>query len=75
MNTLNETLSGFVPTRSLVGSGKDKQPYKEKSKSKDRRSKICQKKRRKTNVARIRILAPMALSQRDKQKERTSFIT
>ena len=37
MNTLNETLSGFVPTRSLVGSGKDKQPYKEKSKSKDRK--------------------------------------
>ena len=38
MNTLNETLSGFIPTRSLVGSGKDKQPYKEKSKSKDRKN-------------------------------------
>ena len=28
----NETLSGFIPTRSLVGSGKDKEPWKDKSK-------------------------------------------
>ena len=47
MNTLNEILSGFVPTRSLVGSGKDKQPYKAdstrsrpyKEKSKDKSKK------------------------------------
>ncbi len=48
MNTLNETLSGFVPTRSLVstkemnlrglkGSGKDKEPWKEKSKDKKKK--------------------------------------
>ena len=34
-----EPLSGFIPTRSLVGSGKDKEPYKEKSKSKDKSKK------------------------------------
>lgn len=33
----NETLSGFIPTSSLVGSGKDKQPYKEKSKDKSKK--------------------------------------
>ena len=53
----NETLSGFVPTRSLVGSGKDKQPYKadstrsrpykEKSKSKDRKKDFSDARRRK----------------------------
>lgn len=32
-----ETLSGFVPTRSLVGSGKNKEPWKEKSKDKKRK--------------------------------------
>lgn len=47
MNTLNETLSGFVPTRSLVGSGKDKEPYKEKSKSKDRKKDFSDARRRK----------------------------
>ena len=48
MKTINtEILSGFVPTRSLVGSGKDKQPYKAdstrsrpyKEKSKDKSKK------------------------------------
>ena len=33
----NETLSGFIPTRSLVGSGKDKEPWKEKSKDKKKK--------------------------------------
>ena len=44
----NETLSGFIPTRSLIrtkeihlrglkGSGKDKEPWKEKSKDKKRK--------------------------------------
>ena len=58
MNTLNETLSGFIPTRSLVstkeihlrglkGSGKDKQPYKEKSKSKDRKKDYSKERSRK----------------------------
>ena len=44
----NETLSGFVPTRSLVGSGKDKEPWKEKSKDKKKKrdySKEREKKR------------------------------
>ena len=43
----NEILSGFVPTRSLVGSGKDKQPYKEKSKSKDRKKDYSDARKRK----------------------------
>ena len=54
----NETLSGFVPTRSLVstkeihlrglkGSVKDKQPYKEKSKSKDRKKDYSDARKRK----------------------------
>ena len=43
----NETLSGFVPTRSLIDSGKDKQPYKEKSKSKDRKKDYSDARRRK----------------------------
>ena len=58
MKTNKETLSGFVPTRSLVstkeihlrglkGSGKDKQPYKEKSKSKDRKKDYSDARRRK----------------------------
>ena len=42
-----ETLSGFIPTRSLVGSGKDRQPYKEKSKSKDRKKDYSDARRRK----------------------------
>lgn len=42
-----ETLSGFVPTRSLVGPGKDKQPYKEKSKSKDRKKDYSDARKRK----------------------------
>ena len=37
MNTLNETLSGCVPTRSLIVSGKDKEPWKEKSKDKKKK--------------------------------------
>ncbi len=32
-----EPLSGFIPTRSLVGSGKDKEPWKEKSKDKKKK--------------------------------------
>ena len=47
MNTLNETLSGFVPTRSLVGSGKDKEPYKEKSKDKKKKRDWSQERSRK----------------------------
>ena len=47
MNTLNETLSGFVPTRSLVGSGKDKQPYKEKSKDKSKKKDYSDARKRK----------------------------
>ena len=43
----NETLSGFVPTRSLIDSGKDKQPYKEKSKSKDRKKDYSDARKRK----------------------------
>lgn len=48
MKTNKETLSGFIPTRSLVstkeihlrglkGSGKDKEPWKEKSKDKKKK--------------------------------------
>ena len=48
MNTHQEPLSGFIPTRSLIstkeihlrglkGSGKDKEPWKEKSKDKKRK--------------------------------------
>ena len=33
----NEILSGFIPNRSLIGSGKDKEPWKEKSKDKKRK--------------------------------------
>ena len=57
MNTLNETLSGFIPTRSLVGSGKDKQPYeadstrsrpcKEKSKDKSKKKDYSDARKRK----------------------------
>ena len=42
-----ETLSGFVPTRSLVGSGKDKQPYKEKSKDKSKKKDYSKERSRK----------------------------
>ena len=42
-----ETLSGFIPTLSLIGSGKDKQPYKEKSKSKDRKKDYSKERSRK----------------------------
>ena len=44
----NEPLSGFIPTRSLIGSGKDKEPWKEKSKDKKKKrdySKEREKKR------------------------------
>ena len=47
MNTLNETLSGFVPTRSLVGSGKEKEPWKEKSKDKKRKKDWSKERERK----------------------------
>ena len=43
----NETLSGFIPTRSLVGSGKDKQPYKEKSKDKSKKKDYSKERSRK----------------------------
>ena len=42
-----ETLSGFVPVRVLSGYGKDKQPYKEKSKSKDRKKDFSDERKRK----------------------------
>ena len=47
MKTNNETLSGFIPTRSLVGSGKDRQPYKEKSKDKSKKKDYSDARRRK----------------------------
>ena len=48
MKTINtETLSGFIPTRSLVGSGKDKQPYKEKGKDKSKKKDYSDARRRK----------------------------
>ena len=47
MNTHQEPLSGFVPTRSLIGSGKDKEPWKEKSKSKDRKKDYSKERSRK----------------------------
>ena len=58
MKTNKETLSGFVPTRSLVstkeihlrglkGSGKDKQPYKEKSKDKSKKKDYSKERSRK----------------------------
>ena len=43
----NETLSGFVPTRSFVGSGKDKQPYTEKSKDKSKKKDYSDARKRK----------------------------
>ena len=42
-----ETLSGFIPTRSLVGSGKDKEPWKEKSKDKSKKKDYSDARRRK----------------------------
>ena len=42
-----ETLSGFIPTRSLVGSGKDKEPWKEKSKDKKRKKDWSKERERK----------------------------
>ena len=47
MNTLNETLSGFVPMRILSGHGKDKEPYKEKSKDKSKKKDYSDARRRK----------------------------
>ena len=47
MNTLNETLSGFIPTRCLVGSGKDKEPWKEKSKDKSKKKDYSKERSRK----------------------------
>ena len=49
MNTLNETLSGFIPTRSLIGSGKDKEPWKEKSKDKSKKKDYKNERARKRN--------------------------
>ena len=45
----NETLSGFIPTRSLVGSGRDKEPYKEKSKDKSKKKDYKNERARKRN--------------------------
>ena len=42
-----EPLSGFVSTRSLVGSGKDKQTYKEKSKDKSKKKDYSKERSRK----------------------------
>ena len=48
MKTINpETLSGFIPTRSLVGSGTDKEPWKEKSKDKKRKKDWSKERERK----------------------------
>ena len=47
MKTNKETLSGFSPTRSFVGSGKDKQPYKEKSKDKSKKKDYSDARKRK----------------------------
>ena len=47
MKTNKETLSGFVPARSLIGSGKDKQPYKEKSKDKSKKKDYSKERSRK----------------------------
>jgi hypothetical protein len=41
-----ETFSGFIPTRNLVGSGRSK-PYKEKSKSKDKKRDWSKERQRK----------------------------
>ena len=43
----NETLSGFIPMRVLSGYGKDKEPYKEKSKDKKRKKDFSDARRRK----------------------------
>ena len=43
----NETLSGFVPMRILSGYGKDKGPYKEKSKDKSKKKDYSDARRRK----------------------------
>ena len=47
MKTNKEILSGFIPARSLVGSGKDKQPYKEKSKDKSKKKDYSKERSRK----------------------------
>ncbi len=47
MKTNKETLSGFIPTRSLVDSGKDKEPWKEKSKDKKRKKDWSKERERK----------------------------
>ena len=43
----NETLSGFVPTRSVVGAGKYNQPYKENSKDKSKKKDYSKERSRK----------------------------
>ena len=44
-----EPLSGFVSTRSLLGYGKDKEPYKEKSKDKKKKKDYSKERSRKRN--------------------------
>ena len=46
---LNEIESGFIPTRNLVGYGKDKEPYKEKSKDKKKKKDYSNERNRKRN--------------------------
>lgn len=43
----NDTLSGFVRTISLLGHGKDKMPYDEKSKSKRKKKDYSNERNRK----------------------------
>lgn len=42
-----ESLSGFVSTRSLLGYGKDKEPWKEKSKDKKKKRDYSKERSRK----------------------------
>ena len=42
-----EPLSGFIPTRCLIGSGKEKEPWKEKSKDKKRKKDYSKERSRK----------------------------
>lgn len=46
-NYNQETFCGFIPTRNLVGYGKDKEPYKEKSKDKKRKKDYSNERQRK----------------------------
>lgn len=49
MQQPNDTLSGFVRTIALVRHGKDKSPYKEKSKDKERRKDYSNERNKKRN--------------------------